>query len=257
MVETFWGEFDLASLALWLFFFFFIALVIYIQRENMREGYPLEDDEGHKSSNPGLFPQPDDKTFKLPHGRGEISVPSGQNLERADLPLEKTNAANGYPLEPTGDPMIDGIGPAAWAPRRDVPELNGHGHNKLVPMLSDESFSVSAGRDPRGLPVVSADHKIVGEVTDMWIDGSEQLVRYFEFKLHDDWGSGTRLVPTTQARIWFGKVLIASIYAQQFAHIPIQASSTQVTLLEEDKICAYYGGGHLYADSRRTEPQIG
>ena len=223
----------------------------------MREGYPLEDDEGNKSSNPSLFPQPDDKTFKLPHGRGKISVPSGQNLERINLPLEKTNVANGYPLEPTGDPMIDGIGPAAWASRRDVPELDGHGHNKLVPMSSGENFLVSAGRDPRGLPVISADNKVVGEVTDMWIDGSEQLVRYFEFKLHDDWGSGTRLVPTTQARIWSGKVLIASIFAQQFAHIPSQTSSAQVTLLEEDKICAYYGGGHLYADSRRQEPQIG
>ena len=26
--------------------------------------------------------------------------------------------------------MADGVGPASWAPRRDVPELDGHGHNK-------------------------------------------------------------------------------------------------------------------------------
>jgi photosynthetic reaction center H subunit len=29
-----------------------------------------------------------------------------------------------------------------------------------------------------------------------------------------------------------------------------------VTKLEEDKVSAYYGGGHLYADVKRLEPQI-
>lgn len=70
MTATFFGEFDLASLALWLFYIFFAGLIIWIQRENMREGYPLEDDEGNASSNSGLFPLPEDKTFDLPHGAG-------------------------------------------------------------------------------------------------------------------------------------------------------------------------------------------
>ncbi|MDA0963011.1 MAG: photosynthetic reaction center subunit H, partial [Proteobacteria bacterium] len=26
--------------------------------------------------------------------------------------------------------------------------------------------------------------------------------------------------------------------------------------LEEDKVSAYYGGGHLYADASRQEPQL-
>ena len=51
MTATFFGEFDLASLSLWLFWGFFALLIFYIQRENMREGYPLEDDDG----NPCLF----------------------------------------------------------------------------------------------------------------------------------------------------------------------------------------------------------
>jgi photosynthetic reaction center H subunit len=29
-----------------------------------------------------------------------------------------------------------------------------------------------------------------------------------------------------------------------------------VTKLEEEKICAYYGGGYLYAAAGRQEPQI-
>ena len=40
------GNFDLASAALWLFWIFFALLIFYIQRENMREGYPMENDDG-------------------------------------------------------------------------------------------------------------------------------------------------------------------------------------------------------------------
>ena len=91
MTSTFFGEFDLASLSLWLFYFFFFALVVWIQRENMREGYPLEDDEGNKSSNPSMWPLPEDKTFKLPHGRGEVTVPSGQPPEREEIPMKRSS----------------------------------------------------------------------------------------------------------------------------------------------------------------------
>ncbi|QBF34226.1 photosynthetic reaction center subunit H [Thalassococcus sp. S3] len=256
MVNAFFGEFDLASLTLWLFYGFFALLIIYIQRENMREGYPMEDDDGNVAPNQGPYPLPEDKTFKLPHGRGEVTVPSGQNPDRKDLALRRTSKANGFPMEPTGDPMLDGVGPASWAPRRDVPELDGHGHPKIVPMSANEAFAVAAGRDPRGLPVMSGDGEIVGEVTDMWIDEPEQLVRYLEYKLDPKWGEGTRLVPMTLVRIWSNQVKIKSIYAKHFATVPTIASPRQVTLLEEEKISAYYGGGKLYADSSRLEPQI-
>ncbi|MBV6637641.1 MAG: photosynthetic reaction center subunit H, partial [Mameliella sp.] len=122
MADPFFGNFDLASLALWLFLVFFALLIYYIQRENMREGYPLENDDGDPAPNQGMFPVPDDKTFTLPHGRGTVTVPSGQNRERADLALARTAASDGFPFEPTGDPMADGVGPASWAARRDVPE---------------------------------------------------------------------------------------------------------------------------------------
>lgn len=255
MTGTFFGEFDLASLALWLFYAFFAILVIYIQRENMREGYPLEDDEGNKSSNSGMWPLPEDKTFKLPHGRGEVTVPSGQTPERKDIALKRVGPGNGYPLEPTGDPMLDGVGPASWAPRRDVPELDGHGHPKIVPMSATEGFSVAAGRDPRGLPVVAGDGEIVGKITDMWLDEPEQLVRYLELELDNKWGSGTRLLPITFARIKSDRVSVHALYGKHFATVPKIASPRQVTLLEEDKISGYYGGGKLYAGNRQ-EPKI-
>lgn len=256
IVNSFFGEFDLAASTLWLFWGFFALLLYYIQRENMREGYPLEDDEGNESSAPGMWPLPEDKTFKLPHGRGEVTVPSRQTPERKDIKLERAGPGNGFPLEPTGDPMLDGVGPASWAPRRDAPELDGHGHPKIVPMSKAEAFRFAAGRDPRGLPVQAADGEIVGRVTDMWIDEPEQLVRYLEFELDAKWGSGNRLVPLTLAKIRSDRVKIESIYGKHFATIPTHASSTQVTMLEEDKICGYYGGGKLYADASRQDPQL-
>jgi photosynthetic reaction center H subunit len=257
MSNAFFGNFDLASLSIWLFWIFFALLIFYIQRENMREGYPLEDDDGNISANQGLFPVPDDKTFKLPHGRGEKVVPSGQTPERANLPLEKTAAGNGFPFAPTGDPMVDGVGPASWAPRRDVPELDGHGHAKIVPMSSIDNFVVAAGRDPRGLPLEAGDGAIVGMISDMWVDAPEQLVRYLEVTLNAEHGSGKRLVPLTMARVHSNRVKVRSIFGKHFANVPLHASPTQVTLLEEDKIMGYYGGGTLYASAERQEPLIG
>lgn len=257
MTDAFFGNFDLASLTLWLFWIFFALLIIYIQRENMREGYPLEDDDGNVSANQGLFPVPEDKTFKLPHGRGEKTVPSGQTPERPNLPLEKTAAGNGFPFAPTGDPMIDGVGPASWAPRRDVPELDGHGHPKIVPMSAKDQFHVATGFDPRGKEVRAGDNEVVGEIVDMWIDEPEQLVRYIEVELNGTYGKGRRLIPLTMARIWPSHVKVRSIYAKHFDAVPQIASSHQVTLLEEDKICGYYGGGTLYASEDRLEPQLG
>ena len=253
MVNAFTGNFDLASLSIWLFWIFFALLIYYIQRENMREGYPLEDDDGNVSANQGPFPVPEDKTFLLPHGRGELTVPSGQKPERSDLALKRSSKANGYPFDPTGNPMIDGVGPASWTPRRDAPELDAKGHPKIVPLAHAESFHISSGRDPRGLPVWSGDKQVVGKVTDVWIDEPEQLARYIEFELD---GGGKRLVPVTMMRFSRGRVWIQSIYAHQFADIPQHKGSTEITLLEEEKICAYYGGGYLYASPKRLEPQI-
>ena len=59
MVEPFFGNFDLASLSIWLFWAFFALLIYYLQTENMREGYPLEDDDGNPAANQGPFPGPE------------------------------------------------------------------------------------------------------------------------------------------------------------------------------------------------------
>lgn len=250
---TFFGNFDLAQLSLYLFWLFFAGLVIWLQIENMREGYPLEDEDGNPAKNQGLFPLPRPKTFRLPHGRGTVTVPSLKK-EARDVALRRSAVSEGFPFEPTGDPMADGVGPASWAPRRDVPELDGHGHPKIVPMRMSEHFRLVGGRDPRGLPVVAADGVAVGEVSDMWVDESEQLVRYLEVSLAG--GAGSRLLPMTLARITRLGVRVHALRAAQFAGVPQIKSPNQVTLLEEEKICAWYCGGKLYAEPAREDAQL-
>ncbi|MEO0387860.1 MAG: photosynthetic reaction center subunit H [Pseudomonadota bacterium] len=244
MSEPFFGNFDLAQLALYLFWVFFAGLIIYLQRENMREGYPLVDDDGQTAVNQGPFGEPDPKTFHLPHGRGDVTVPADR-VETRDLALERSMPSGGYPFEPTGDPLKDGVGPASWCARQDWPELDGHGHPKLAPMRTSPDYNHAAGRDPRGMDVMGRDGIVVGKVHDMWIDKPEFLVRYLEIELTD---GGRRLAPMTAARITRKGVTVSSLTAPYFAGVPTTKSETEVTLLEEDKISGYYAGGRMYAN---------
>jgi photosynthetic reaction center H subunit len=239
----FFGNFDLASAAIWMFWIFFALLIYYLQTENMREGYPLQTDDGSEAPNQGPVPVPSDKTFLLPHGRGELTVPSGQRGDRDNLALEATSIAAGSPFVPTGNPMLDGVGPASWAPRMDHPELDAHGHVKIKAMTNLPDFAVSAGRDPRGKVVVAGDGEVIGRITDT-IDVNPE-------------GKGnTRLIPMNFCKIGNDRVTVRSIYSSHFKDVPTTASADQITLLEEEKIMAYYGGGTLYADPARSEPKL-
>jgi photosynthetic reaction center H subunit len=248
--ETFFGDFDLASAAIWGFWIFFAGLIVYLQTENMREGYPLVDDDGTPSSGPGVFPTPKDKTFELRDGRGSVTVPSGQTPDRQDLAMAQTSDSAGSPYVPTGDPMVDGVGPASWAPRRDVPELDAHGHVKIVPMASREDFSVSAGRDPRGLPVMGGDGEVIGRINDMWVDVPENMVRYLSVDLNPEGSGKTRLIPMNMARIKADHVFVKSLPAHLWEGIPQTKSAEEVTLLEEEKVMAWFGGGAMYANPK-------
>jgi photosynthetic reaction center H subunit len=250
MTGTFFGTVDLAQVALYAFWLFFAGLVIYLQRENQREGYPTVNEDGTDAG--ATFGMPEPKTFILPGGRGEVTVPQITH-ERENLALAPTSASPGFPYEPTGNPMLDGVGPAAYALRRDEPELDSHGEPSIRPMRFAEGYRHFAGKDPRGLPVIAGDGKVVGTIADMWVDLSELIVRYLEIDLAD---GGKRLVPQTMARITWRGVVVRSIFAEHFADVPVTRSDRQVTKLEEERICAYYAGGTLYAARERVESQL-
>lgn len=179
----------------------------------------------------------------------------------SDIKAVAVDGFNGSPLVPTGNPMIDGVGPAAWADRADEPDRTFHGAPKIVPMRLDPTFSVAKGDpDPRGLPVEAADKVTAGTVIELWVDRAEPQVRYYEVQLS---GTERRIMLPAGFVQWpnFGlwgndRLLVKSITAAQFAEVPAIRRDDQITLLEEDKVMAYFAGGHLYATAARSEPII-
>jgi photosynthetic reaction center H subunit len=50
------------------------------------------------------------------------------------------------------------------------------------------------------------------------------------------------------------RVVVDAINARQFADAPRIGATDQITLYEEDRVQAYFGGGYLYANPNRQEP---
>ncbi|MEE4330595.1 MAG: PRC-barrel domain-containing protein, partial [Wenzhouxiangella sp.] len=165
--------------------------------------------------------------------------------------------------------------PASYPEREDVPDLALDGTPKVVPMRVATNFVVEhEDPDPRGLKVVAADGKVVGTVKDLWVDRAEPRILFFEVALNgaseasadeseSDGDAETPaalnpLLPYGFARVNFGsgQIKVSSIMSEHFPHVPRTASPDQITRLEEDRIYAYYAGGHLYARESRQEPLI-
>jgi len=262
-MENFFTEtFDVAQMTLYLFWIFFFGLILYLHRESKREGFPSDgevDAELHKFPLNifQLFTSPDDmpdsREYKLPHGGGTRVVPGPQQNEEYEVKAQPMSDEPGAPLEPTGNPMTDGVGPAAYAIRPEVPDMTIDGRPRIVPLrvASDHSLE-SNDPDPRGKQVFGADGIAAGTVKDAWIDRSEPHVRYLELSVQ---GQSVMLpMPFAKVDGETGEVNVASILASQFSGVPSIANPDQITLQEEDKVSAYYGGGTLYATPERSEP---
>ncbi|PNG24778.1 photosynthetic reaction center subunit H [Methylocella silvestris] len=241
---------DVAQVVLYTFWIFFALLILYLRGEDKREGYPLVEGARNATSD-GVTPLPRPKIFRLADGNS-MSAPSGA----ANQPAFSARPAAvwpGAPLLPSGDPMGGGVGPGSYALRRDIPDVTINGEPRIVPLRVDPSFGLdSRDPDPRGMSVVGADRAVAGTVGDIWVDRSEVVIRYLEV----DVGAGSVLLPMGLARIdrRARKVRVDAILASQFANVPGHRNPDQVTLLEEDKIYGYYGGGKLYATPQRAEP---
>jgi photosynthetic reaction center H subunit len=104
--------------------------------------------------------------------------------------------------------------------------------------------------------VLGADGQVGGVVRDVWVDRAEDLARYFEVEVGSGATARRAMLPVNFTRISSGRVMVKSILGKQFVDAPGTRVADQVTLLEEDRICAYYGGGTLYADPKRQEPLL-
>ncbi len=249
-------RFDVAQIAIYLFWGGFAALIWFLRREDHREGYPLLADApaGEQLPTP---PLPAAKTFVVGHGH-VVYAPRDEAPEKfAAVPVQPWPGA---PFEPTGNPMVDGVGPAAYANRADVPDLAyDDGLPKIIPLRATADFYLAhEDTDPRGYEVFGGDGKPAGTVTDVWIDRSEYIMRYLEVERLPALGGGTVLVPSGYAKMnnKERKVLVNSILAAQFATVHRLAKPDVITLLEEDKLAAYYAGGYLYATRSRAEPVL-
>jgi photosynthetic reaction center H subunit len=242
---------DVAQLVLYMFWIFFAGLIYYLIREGHREGYPMvSDGDGWIE---GWPPAPSPKTFLLDNGQ-EILIP------REEEPTQTLNAERVYktahsPLEPTGDPLSAGVGPGSWsALRPDEADLDHHGEPKIVPLSMAPEFGVSKRDiDPRGMTLWDAGGEKAGTIRDLWIDRGEMTFRYLEAEVT---GGRRVLVPMPFASVARGGVTVDALYAHQFAGVPANRATDRVTLLEEERITAYYGAGTLYADPSRTEPLV-
>lgn len=243
---------DVAQVTLYIFFAFFVGLIYYLRREDKREGYPLDSDRDGALVQ-GFPAMPPPKTYKLQHGSS--TLPKTKN-DRRDAKVAPSSAWSGSPFVPTGNPMTDGVGPASYAARDDVPDKTYDGDPAIVP-LRTLSGTVIEPRDPdpRGMAVIAADGESPGEVKDVWVDRAEAMIRYFEVELNS---GKSVLLPVTMAKIdkWRNVVRVNAILARQFNGVPKTERATQVTRLEEDMICGYYGGGFLYATPGRAEPLL-
>ena len=245
------GYIDLAQILLYVFWIFFAGLIWYLVLEGHREGYPMESGSSGRAVIKG-FPIPEPKTFLL-EGSRSVTVPDLTRKEPAYNAVA-SHPSSGSPIEPTGDAMTAAVGAGAYSNREDVPERTTHGVPLIQPLRIASDFSVAPQDvDPRGLPVMAGDGKQGGTVKDIWIDSAEMMFRYLEVEIT---GGKTVLLPITFSLIRRNQVEVHAIYARHFAAVPALKNPDQVTKLEEEKITAYYGGGTLYADVKRSEPLI-
>ena len=245
---------DVAQVALYVFWLFFAGLIYWIRVGDRREGYPLEREDNGKLWNYNSLLMGPPKEYRMPDGSTYV-VPNSKRDTR-EVKARPMFPFQGNAMQPTGNPMKDGVGPASYAERHDHPELTVKGEPLIVPLRVAEGFRLSKNSsDPRGVPVEAADGVKAGIVKDLWVDRADFDVRYLEVEIED---GTTRLLPMPMANFnsLRGRVDVASILSTQFADVPTIKHPELVTALEEDKICAYYGGGHLYATPARLGPLL-
>jgi photosynthetic reaction center H subunit len=247
---------DVAQLVLYAFWIFFFGLIYWLQRESKREGYPMHTDRPGRETVSGLLDLPKPKAFHLANG-DIVYAPHLRDAAPADLAASVTGPFPGAPIQPVGNPLLAGVGPGSYTNRSDMAEHMSNGDVLLAPLRASPGFGLSAkDTDPRGLPVLGADGVAGGTVRDVWVDRAEMLVRFLEVAVPNAAKGPHVLLPFNLCRVGKDAVRVASILGSQFADVPRIKHPDQVTLLEEEKVMAYYGAGTLYAEPKRQESLV-
>jgi photosynthetic reaction center H subunit len=246
---------DLTLLLFNVFFLLFLGLVAYLHRESKREGYPLVNDR-HQPVSGGLFGMPGTKTYLLPDGTS-MSAPHARDANVPNYGDTDTSLGMNLPITPTGNPMLQGVGPGTYTQRRDVSDLTFDGKVRIQPLRAVPHAKIS-DKDPdlRGMGVFGCDGKGAGHCVDVWIDISETMIRFIEVEVANS--TKRALIPINMIDINKSKreIDVDAIRADQFADIPSTKSPDRVTLLEEERIHGYLGAGYLYATPWRAEPVL-
>ncbi len=250
---SFTQQLDVPEVLFILFVLFFLGLVYHLRQEDKREGYPLESDRTDISQGRvqvvGFPPMPEPKVFLRKFG--EPVLAPGPRRERdltgLAVPLHRFP---GSPIVPTGDPLVDGIGPASYVLKEEVPDTMWHGQPNIAPLRNLPAHALEGSEtSPIGMDVVTRDGIRVGTIADIWINVSELFGRYFEVQALPSFGNDRVILPVAFADLRPSNkmAIIGMLTAPQFARVPRLAGPDLITFREEDRINAYYAGGHLYS----------
>jgi photosynthetic reaction center H subunit len=249
------GDIDVAQLAVIAFFIFFGGLIIHLRREDKREGYPLKDPAGGHDQ-VGWPDMPPPKTFVLING-DEVTAPHAEHPE--PVAGRPEYGAPGDALVPTGDPLADGIGPAAYPLRRQTPMLIYGGEVQVAPMRVLPGWSIAEGdTDPRGMAVIGADGVAAGVVRDLWLDRGVKILRYLEVELTASADGRPALLPIYHTDISRrqGRVRVRAVRAAQFELCPRLADPHRITAREEDQVNAFYAGARFFGEQAGQEASL-
>ena len=248
------GNMDVAQIILYAFWFFFAGLIFYLRREDRREGYPLEN-EVQRGSRPRDFlwiPTP--KTFLRADGR-KVQAPNFRPTRGRSTRRRPSRGRARRSFRPAiRCPPTSGRAATPNAP--DEPYQTAEGHDLLAPLRVATNFAVPAeGANPIGFEVFGADRPLAG--VDQRPLGRPRRIDPALLRSRACTGGKRVLVP-----VHFADVDSAPPRHRQGADgRPVRrragdARPDKVTLLEEDKISAYYGAARSTPRRHRTEPLL-
>jgi photosynthetic reaction center H subunit len=82
----------------------------------------------------------------------------------------------------------------------------------------------------------------------------EMAFRFLEIEVPG--AQRTVLIPMPFSRIGRDSVKVEAVLGAQIAQAPVTRHAEQVTMLEDEKISAFFAAGTLYATPERSEPLL-